>query len=181
MAGTVPNKPNLDRPVIDFNEQLASFRHGSCWIGDGAFGSLADVPPEVILGQTEFEGFLNSNFDELSDLGEKPGKEESKVEKLKTSNYIIEGKRTNTVELTLIGLTQERKDFLETELNDIARTIVLWSADKSNVLIFNGLRWSYERSNEFNGLYNATISTEYSGPSGDKYFIIKGIPEKSGV
>lgn len=167
----------LDKQVSDFQEQIAVFNHGSSWIGDGSFSDIGEIPPEALLNQRDFENFLATTFMPISDLGENPGKEESKVTKFKTTNFLIEGKRTNTMELTLIGLNQARKDWLESQLNKAIRTIALWSADKANCLIFNGMRWSYERSNEFNGLYTATISTEYSGPTKDRYFIIDGIPE----
>ncbi len=175
MAGVTPTA--LDTQVSDFQEQIAVFNHGTCWLGDGSFENIEAIPPEQLISQKAFEGFLNSSFDEISDLGENPGKEESKVAKFKTTNFLIEGKRSNTIELTLIGLNQARKDWLESQLNKAIRTIALWSADKASCLIFNGMRWSYERSNEFNGLYTATISTEYSGPTKDRYFIIDSIPE----
>ena len=167
----------LDKQVSDFQEQIAVYNHGTSWIGDGSFGDIGEIPPESLLNQRDFEGFLSSMFTPISDLGENPGKEESKVTKFKTTNFLIEGKRSNTMELTLIGLNQARKDWLESQLNKAIRSIALWSADKASCLIFNAMRWSYERSNEFNGLYTATISTEFSGPTKDKYFIIDGIPE----
>lgn len=176
MSG-IPTKPTLDVKVSDFNKQIAAFKHGSCWLGDGAFGSQADVPESALVGREEFLAFLEGAFDEISDLGENPGKESSKVVRLKTSNYVIEGRRTNTIELTLIGLTQERKDWLEAELNKELRTISLLSTDGDNCLVFNGMRWSYERETEFNGLYTSTLSTEYSGATKNRYFIIQAIPE----
>lgn len=177
MAGGTPTKPSLDKLIVNFPDQIAVFNHGTCWLGDGAFVNIESIPPEALLSQGAFKDFLNNTFDEISDLGENPGKEESKVAKFKTTNFLIEGKRSNTIELTLIGLNQTRKDWLESQLNKAVRTIALWSADKASCLIFNAMRWSYERSNEFNGLYTATISTEYSGPTKDRYFIIDGIPE----
>jgi hypothetical protein len=168
----------LDKQVSDFQEQIAVFNHGSCWIGDDSFRGIGEIPVTALLSQEAFQGeFLDFCFAPISDLGENPGKEESKVAKFKTTNFLIEGKRSNTIELTLIGLNQARKDWLESQLNKEIRTIALWSANKASCLIFNGMRWSYERSNEFNGLYTATISTEYSGPTKDRYFIIDGIPE----
>lgn len=173
----IPTKPSLDRVITSFQDQVAAFQHGSCWIGDGKFDAITDIPPESKASQAAFLSFLESAFDEVSDLGESPGKESSRVNKLKTSNHVIEGKRTNTVELTLIGLNQERKEWLESELNKEVRTIALLSADGASSLIFNGMRWTYERDAEFNGLYTATLSSEYSGPTKKRYFIIKDIPE----
>lgn len=166
----------LERNVIDFDEQIAAFRHGKCYIAEDSYDdkSAADTPfADMDVKATE----LSTYYSELSDLAEKPGKEESKVEKLKTSNHIIEGKRSNMVEIYLVGLSQSRKDWLEDELNGKTITVLLESDDGRNVIIFNGLKWTYERSSEFNGLYNATISTEYSGLSIDKYFIYKNIPD----
>lgn len=177
MAGGIPTKPSLDKLIVNFHDQIAVFNHGTCWIGNGSFDSLKTIPPEVLKGQIEYRAFLNSTFDEISDLGENPGKESSKVAKLKTTNYVIEGKRSNTIELSLVGLNQERKDWLETQLNKEIRTIILLSSDGDNSLVFNGMRWTYDRDTEFNGLYTATLSTEYSGPTKDRYFIIDGIPE----
>lgn len=177
MAGTIPTQPSLPAGVANFEDQLAAFQHGSCWLGDGGFGTKEDITPESIATQAAYRTFLNGAFEEVSDLGESPGKESSKALQLKTSNYVIEGKRTNTIELTLIGLNQERKDWLETELNKQTRTIALLSADEASSLVFNAMRWTYERSAEFNGLYTATLSTEYSGPTKKRYFIIKDIPE----
>jgi hypothetical protein len=177
MCAAIPIKPSLDRKITNFNDQIAAFKHGTCWLGDGSFGDITDIPPEALVSQKDYNVFLNATFDEISDLGENPGKESSKVAKLKTTNYVIEGKRSNTIELSLIGLTQERKDWLETQLNKEIRTIVLLSSDGDNSLVFNGMRWTYERDTEFNGLYTATLSTEYSGPTKNRYFIIDGLPE----
>jgi hypothetical protein len=175
MSG-VPTQPNLPTGVASFNDQLAAFQHGSCWLGDGGFGSKADITAEDMATQAAYRTFLEGAFSEISDLGENPGKESSTVVKLKTSNYVVEGKRTNTIELTLIGLNQERTDWLESELNKEIRTIILLSADEASSLVFSGMRWTYERESELNGLYTATISTEYSGPTKKRYFIIKDIP-----
>lgn len=173
----VPTKPTLAVGIASFADQLAAFQYGKCWLGDGKFDLISDITPEAKATQAGMLTFLGTSFDEISDLGENPGKESSKVVKLKTANFIIEGKRTNTTELTLVGLNQARKDWMEAELNKEVRTIALLSADGSAVLIFNGMRWSYERDTEFNGLYTATLSTEYSGPTKKRYFIIKDIPE----
>jgi len=159
--------------AADFASQLAAFEHGKCYIGEGSYTAGEADTAFADLGALATE--LGSSLSEISDLGEKPGKEESKVEKLKTSNYVIEGKRTNTVELTLIGLNQERKDWLESSLNDSAKTIVLVSSSGKDVLVFTGMRWTYERSTELNGLFTATISTEFSGQTSDKYRIYMGL------
>ncbi len=176
MSG-IPTKPTLNTKVVDFSKQVAAFQHGKCMIGDGEFDSIADIPGASLAGRDEFLTFLETVLQEISDLAENPGKESSKVVKLPTSNYVIEGKRTNTIELYLVGLTQERKDWLEAELNKQVRTIALLSPDGDRALIFNGMRWTYERETELNGLFNSTLSTSYSNTSKNRFFIIQDIPE----
>ncbi len=171
----IPTKPTMGIKSTEFNKQIAMFQHGMCWLGNGAFASQEDIPEASLVGISQFIAFLEASFDVVSDLAEKPGKESSKVVKLKTNSYMVEGKRTNTIELYLVGLTQERKDWLESELNKDIKTIVLLSNDYTNVLVFNGMSWIYERETEIDGLFTSTISTGYSGATKNRYFIIKGL------
>jgi hypothetical protein len=80
--------------------------------------------------------------------------------------------------LNLVGLTQERKDWLENELNRSKKTIALVTKDRKDVLLFNGLRWAYERNSSFNGEpFSGTISSQFSGSSSLMFRIYKDIPE----
>lgn len=159
--------------VVSFNEMMPSFEHGTCYIADG---SLSKVEADAMFADLTAMATGLADATEISDLADSPGKEESKVEKLKTSNYVIEGKRTNTVELNLSGISQDRKDWLEQELNNAVRTIILVSSSGKAAIVFTGRRWSYERSSEFGKLFNSTIATEYNGATGNAYFIYKAIP-----
>jgi hypothetical protein len=176
MAITQPTfEGYTEAQITTFNSILAAFQHGKMYISDGAITKTeADV---MFADLTQMASDLGDKAVELGDLGENPGKEESKVEKLKTTNYVIEGKRTNTIELNLAGLSQDRKDWLEQELNKVARTVILVSSGGDDVIVFTNLRWSYERSTELNKLFNATIATEYAGVTGSKYFIYQDISE----
>jgi hypothetical protein len=159
--------------ILKFENVIAQFAHGKCYIGEGILTkSEAD---SMCADLTTLDTALGSDVDEISDLGEEPGSEKSEVEKLKTSNYLIEGKRTNTVELTLVGINQDRKDWLEQQLNKTIKTIVLVSASGKDVIIFNGMRWSYDRETTLNGLFSGKISTEYKGPTGSRYLIYMNI------
>lgn len=167
------NKMTLDTAVKDFAAQLASFRHGKCYIGEG-FYTAAELAA-AFANKTTKDTELSTNYEEISDLGQKPGKEESKTKTEKTANFVIEVDRTNSVELNLVGITQERKDWLEQNLNESAKTIVLESKCRKNVLVFNGLRWVYDRTSEFNGLNTCVIKSEYSGYSEEAFAIFKGL------
>lgn len=162
--------------VFDFNEIIGLFSVGKIYIGNGSYADAA-AADAAFADLTEMATELDANYDELSDLAEKPGKESSKVEKYKTLHHTLEGKRTNTIELNLEGLSQERKDWLEDELNKEERTLVLVSFNGKDALVFNGLRWSYERDAELNSGFAMTISAEYSGSSKLKYRLYKDIPE----
>jgi hypothetical protein len=159
--------------IVEFANMIASFKHGKCYIADG---TITKTEANAIFADlTTMATELASNTVELSDLADSPGKEESKVEKLATSNYEIEGKRTNTIELNLVGISQDRKDWLEKQLNSAARTVILVSTDGTNAFVFTGRRWTYERTNEIGKLSNATIGTKYNGATGNVYFIYRNI------
>jgi hypothetical protein len=166
--------------VLNFEQMLARFAGGWVYIGEGSYADASEAD-SAFADQTALDTELSTNLSKISDLADDPGKEESTVEKHKTMNYVIEGKRENTVELNLVGLTQERKDWLENELNRSKKTIALVTKDRKDVLLFNGLRWAYERNSSFNGEpFSGTISSQFSGLSNLMFRIYKDIPE-SGV
>ena len=120
---------------------------------------------------------LNTNFDLLGELAEKPGKTDSKLSKLKTRNYAIPGKRTSTVELNIAGLSTKQKNFLESALfMSKDTTIVVASKELDRVVIFTGLRWTVDWSGEADGLFNVVISTEFSGVTSNKIYLLNSIP-----
>ena len=120
---------------------------------------------------------LNANFDILGELAEKPGKTDSKITKLKTRNYSIPGKRTSTIELSIVGLSVKQKDFLESSsFMGKNTTIVIVSKGKDRAVIFNGLRWTVDWSGEADGLFTVVISTEFSGVTAGKIYLFKDLP-----
>ena len=127
--------------------------------------------------QASVKSELNTNSDLLGELAEKPGKTDSKLTKLKTRNYTIPGKRTSTVELNISGLSTKQKNFLECTLfMSKDTTIVVASKELDRVVIFTGLRWTVDWSGEADGLFNVVISTEFSGVTSNKIFLLKDIP-----
>jgi len=166
-------KPTIPTVAANFTDMLHKFSFGKLFIGDGGYSKQEADAAFATLESKEEE--LNAKFISLSDVADNPGKIESKVEKLKTYNYIIEGKRTNSIEINLVGVNAERKIWLEEQLNRKNRTIVLESKDKGSVLIFNSMRWSCEWTHEIDGFFNSVIGTEYSGPSTTGYMIYTDI------
>ena len=92
---------------------------------------------------------MNNSFDLLGELAEKARKADSKITKLKTRNYTLPGKRTSTVELTIVGLSNQQKNYLESSAF-MGKNITIVAASKSldRVVIFNGLRWTVDWSGE---------------------------------
>jgi hypothetical protein len=126
-------------------------------------------------GSTKTE--LTTNFDLLGELAEKPGKADSKITKLKTRNYTLPGKRTSTVELTIVGLSNQQKNYLESSAF-MGKNVTIVAVSKSfdRVAIFNGLRWTVDWSGEADGLFTVVVSTEYAGSTSGKFYVFKDIP-----
>jgi hypothetical protein len=161
--------------VAEFSEDSAIFACGSLYIADGNYTkATADT---AFANLTVKETELSSKFTKLSDLAEKPFKLESKVTKFKTLNYTLEGKRTNTIEISLVGLTQARKQWLEVELGKKNRTIILESKTGDSVMIFNDKRWVCDWVYEAESAFNASISTEFVGPTSTGFMVYNEIPE----
>jgi hypothetical protein len=142
------------------------------------FGSYSDSEVASINNtQSSIKDELSNSFDLLGELAEKPGKADSKITKLKTRNYTLPGKRTSTVELTISGLSNRQKNYLESSaFMGKNVTIVACSKSYDRVVIFNGLRWTVDWSGEADGLFNVVVSTEFAGNTAEKVFVFKDIP-----
>ena len=127
--------------------------------------------------QPDVKAELTTNFSLLGELAEKPGKADSKITKLKTRNYTLPGKRTSTVELTIVGLSNQQKNYLESSAF-MGKNVTIVAASKSfdRVAIFNGLRWTVDWTGEADGLFTVVVSTEYAGSTSGKFYVFKDIP-----
>lgn len=115
----------------------------------------------------------------LGELADKPGKVDSKTDRLKTRNYQIQGKRTSSIEINLNGLSTKMKNYLESALfqeQDI--TILITDADLATMepltdpgyrcLLFDAMRWAVDWSAEADGLWSVVISTSVDGSTASK-------------
>ena len=119
---------------------------------------------------------LSTYLKQIGELAEKPGKTDSKVEKLKTRNYLIPGKRSNSIELSLNGLSEKQKSYFESSAFSGAEvTIVAVSKERDRATIFNGMRWVVEWSGEADGLWTLIISTEFAGNTTNRIVALKGL------
>lgn len=143
--------------------------------------SAADIASylddQVVIAST-----LASNFEILGELGEKPGKMNSKLSSLKTRNYRVSGKRENTIEITIVGIGLLQKDYLEsTAFSAEEQTFILRSREGDRMIILNGMRWTVDWSGEVDGLFTFVLTTEFAGATTGKIYMYKDIPALSGT
>lgn len=173
------SQPTYPTPMTEsdmlFNALVDVFIADDVYFG---FGSYSDSEVASIYNtQSSIKDELNNSFDLLGELAEKPGKADSKITKLKTRNYTLPGKRTSTVELTIVGLSNKQKNYLESSAF-MGKNVTIVAASKSfdRVAIFNGLRWTVDWSGEADGLFSVVVSTEYAGSTSGKFYVFKDIP-----
>jgi hypothetical protein len=72
-----------------------------------------------------------------------------------------------------VGLSTRQKNFLESSaFMGKNTTIVVTSKGLDRVVIFNGLRWTVDWSGEADGLFTVMISTEFSGVTSNKIYLL---------
>ena len=162
--------------VFDFDYMLGEFSCGKVLIANGGY-TQAEAETAFATKQS-LQSELNK-FIEIGDAAESPGKSESKVDKLKTAKRTIDGKRTNTIELNVAGMNQERKQWFEEDLNKEDRTVVIVNTQETAILVFNKRRWSCDWSYEIGNLFNAVMTTEYIGPTRDSFLLFINIPDSA--
>lgn len=154
---------------------LESMPGDRAYIGAGQY-SAGDIRTKYA-NQTVMLAELAANLTDIGELAEKPTKADSKQDKLKTRNYALPGKRSTTMELSLAGLSNLKKDYLES--NNFAGqeiTIVLVSRTNDRVVIYNGMRWTADWSGETDGLFSVVLSTEFSGATAGRVYVLKVAP-----
>lgn len=155
-------------------------------IGDDVYvaeGTLNATDLAAMTGnQATIAENLAAYFDVLGELAEKAAKVESKNTALKTRNYKVAGKRTTTLELSLVGISNLQKAFLEsTAFTGTTVTMFLQNTERDRVIILNGMKWAVDWSGETDGLFAVTLSTEFSGATSDRIYVYKDIPATSGL
>lgn len=148
--------------------------------GDYAYiaaGALTPASFPLLNNALAWDLLLNTSFNSLGELAEKPGKVDSKTSGLRTRKFKVAGARATTLELRLVGLGLLQKKYLESPaFSSLLATIVLRSRDKTRVIVFNGLKWVLEWSGESDGLYDLTLSTEFAGATDGRVYVYKDIP-----
>ncbi|MCB5285544.1 MAG: hypothetical protein LHW45_08160 [Candidatus Cloacimonetes bacterium] len=155
-------------------------------IGDDVYvaeGTLDATDLAAMTGdQATIASNLASYFDVLGELAEAAAKVESKNTALKTRNYKVAGKRTTTVEISLVGISNLQKAFLEsTAFTGTTVTMFMQNTEKDRVIIFNGMKWAVDWDGTTDGLWNVKLSTEFTGATSDRVYVYKDIPATAGT
>ncbi|OPZ49213.1 MAG: hypothetical protein BWY95_00242 [Bacteroidetes bacterium ADurb.BinA104] len=175
MPLTAPTYPSgMTNADLMFSTLVDTFIADEVFYGMGSY--TAEEVGTKFATKSAMATELSTYCKQIGELAEKPGKTDSKINKLKTRNYQIPGKRTSTVELTLNGISAKQKDYFEGTLFSGAEvTIICVSKERDRATIFNGMRWTVDWSGEADGLWTVVISTEFSGTTNGKVFLIKGL------
>lgn len=176
MAGlTAPTFPSGTTSAdLLFSALADTFIADEVYFGIGSYtsGEIASKFASISALTTELATYLK----QIGELAEKPGKVDSKSEKLKTRNYLIPGKRTSTIELSINGLSAKQKDYFESaSFQGTEITLVAVSKARDRATIFNGMRWVVDWSGEADGLWTVVISTEFSGATANRVVTLKGL------
>ncbi len=178
MAVTKPTLPDgmTSGDLGDLSKQIAVLKLEECHIGAGSYTS-ADIETKFA-DKTVLATELTASFEKLGLLAEKPVKLDSKTETAKTLHHKFETKRTTTADITINGISQEKKEFLESvSENGTILTLVCVNEDKSQALILNGMTWSVAWSTEAFGLWTMVLSSEFSGTTKNTVIPMKDIPD----
>ncbi|MDD3535165.1 MAG: hypothetical protein PHC50_03350 [Candidatus Cloacimonetes bacterium] len=177
MAFKKPTLPSgISATDLAFSAQLAVVPSDEIFLGIGAFAAFdADTffPDKEIAAAT-----IEDSFILMGELAEAPGDFGSSAEALKTRNYTLPGKRTNSVSLTIAGISNLQKAYFESpQISGVPLSICVIDRERSRAVLFNGLAWTLDWSAEVDGLYNIVISSEFSGSTSQNIYIIPNIPD----
>lgn len=175
MAISTPTLPaGMTSNDLAFSALVDTFIADEVYYGTGSYTSAEIATKYATKAALATE--LSSSTTKIGELAENPGKAESKINKLKTRNYQIPGKRTSTFELSLNGISAAQKDYFEgNSFQGAEITLVVVSKERDRATIFNGMRWTVDWSGEADGLWTVVISTEFSGATAGKVYLVKGL------
>ena len=161
---------------VDLTKQLAAIRAEVIYVGAGSYteSELSTLFADKSVLTTE----LSTNLVKLGLLNEKAFKHDSKVEKVKTKHHVFETNRANTVEVTIDGMSEDKKDFFEAISRDGTQlTLVALTKQNDKGIIINGCTWTVDWSGEDRGLITIVIGTEFSGSTKNVVVIKHNIPD----
>lgn len=172
---TFPTKPVISG--LEFDDLLPVLP------GDYVYFTTGSEDPDTVDSKFANQTVLATTmaaFVKLGELTETPGNFQSALQKHRTRNYIIPGKRTNTYVISIAGLFNAQKEYLESdEFSNKEISILILSRDHTQALLFNGLSWKFDWNAETDTISTGTLTAENIGSS-EAYRIYPDIPVASG-
>jgi len=97
---------------------------------------------------------------------------------LKTRDREYEGKRSNEVNINVVGSGELSRNYFESPtFFDTDQIMVMESADGANFVIFSGLNFSFDHKGEIDGLIDGTFHSKWAGPNTTKVYLYKNVVE----
>lgn len=166
--------------LANLNSQLAQVNVDRIYFGAGEL--TAAEAADLFAGQDNLDNEttgIPGITEEIGELAEKPIKFDSKSETAKTRHYKLETKRTNTIAITINGISEDKKTLLESWSKNMTQltAIAVPKGAHTQAILMNGRRWTVDWSGESDGLWTMVLSTEFTGTTENIIGIYTGIPE----
>ncbi|MDD3535164.1 MAG: hypothetical protein PHC50_03345 [Candidatus Cloacimonetes bacterium] len=172
MAETIPEVPIPPAGTsLDFADLSAVMPGDEVYFAEGA--DTVSAINTMFATRTSLATALAASFTSLGELAEAPAKVDSSVEKLRTRNYCIPGRRESSIELVVAGISDKTKAYFESSAfaaKDIS--IILLNRDRTDAVIFIGMRFKADWKAESDKVPQVTLTANFTGNS-DKIRIYK--------
>ncbi len=159
---------------LDFDSLLAFFDGKDVYFGAGKY--TKEEADAICATKEALAAELSANLELAGELDEKGWKAESKPATFKTRNFLLEGRRTTTMEITLAGMSNRQKSYFEKDIKQKTLTFVFVDDGSENALLITGCKWICEWSGEADKGFTVVLKTEFAGTTDDKVMVYKGIP-----
>lgn len=161
---------------LEFSELIATLPGDRVYFTEGLYSSKGTLEVQIFSGSLAAE--IENLYTPLGEVADVPPKVGSPTTTLKTRNYTVAGKRTTTIELTIAGISNAQKEYLESAaFHGSPKTIALENREGWSYVFFNGLRWVAEWKGEIDGVPTFTISSEFTGGTKDNIWLFE-VPEE---
>jgi len=165
--------------IADLSTQLGQVDVDRIYFGAGEL-SAAEAA-ELFAGQDNLDNVttgIPGTCEEIGELSEKPIKFDSKSATANTRHYKIETKRTNTIAITINGISEAKKNLLESWSKNMTQltAIAVPKGAHNQAVLMNGRRWTVDWSGESDGLWTMVLSTEFTGTTENIIGIYTAIP-----
>ena len=154
-------KPNIpDATVLEFEHLVPSLQGDDVYFADG---SLTNEELDAITNASTLETALETTV-LLGEFSEKPVEIDSTTTSLPSRNHTSEGKRDNTIKLTLNGVSEAQINYFESPaFSEKTITIISVPKNRSRMVVFNGMKFKADWGGKSDELFTVTLSAKFAG------------------